>query len=601
MSTHQESSLMSTQEDSVLQLTLLSQEEIVPVSSQEESVLLTVLSQGESAQMSTQADNVQRPTMSTQGSVSKRTTEQQTPRRPCRAQYRLRRFYSKGAFLILIWILLASTASGIPLFMFLSFLTATEYSYFFYLISLPFLVGFAFALLSGWIADALLGNYRTVKAAAVFLFISLTLFCVLLILLQLVMNQASVSLAILLLISSCLGLAGRVTMIINSLQLGLDQMPDASTENKTSFIAWFVLCIFTGVWLGGASRTLLPCINQLDFLLRYFEIWSLLAVLCASIILCSDFLLTPKWLTKEPKSPQSLKGIFKVLRYATKHKHPVQRSALTFWEEELPSRIDFGKSKYGGPFTIEQVENVKTVLRMLVVSIPMWIIFTSTYLLQTSINSVHANGTNVTETTDCSEAAVKLFTSNSNWWLIVALLINEFTIYPLTRKVPSILKRFGAASLVLILVNSTYLILNSINLSYNIEDPMGWSHITRSIMAGVLKLVLLTSALEFACAQTPFDMRSLSIGYVWCIVFFSSLISTILVNVFDTLCTSPYCTIIYYSLATALSVVGFVLHCFLARWYKRRKRDDINATQQWVEEAYDRYLERTEDRSHFNN
>ena len=57
--------------------------------------------------------------------------------------------------------------------------------------------------------------------------------------------------------------------------------------------------------------------------------------------------------------------MFKVLRYAWKHKFPERHSALTYWEEGLPSRIDLGKSKYGGPFTVEQVEDVKTLGRIL--------------------------------------------------------------------------------------------------------------------------------------------------------------------------------------------------------------------------------------------
>ena len=59
------------------------------------------------------------------------------------------------------------------------------------------------------------------------------------------------------------------------------------------------------------------------------------------------------------------KLIYKVIRYAIKQKHPRCRSAFTYCEDELPSRIDFGKSKYGGPFTTEQVEDVKTFLRLL--------------------------------------------------------------------------------------------------------------------------------------------------------------------------------------------------------------------------------------------
>uniref|UniRef100_A0A1X7VPM4 Uncharacterized protein n=1 Tax=Amphimedon queenslandica TaxID=400682 RepID=A0A1X7VPM4_AMPQE len=39
--------------------------------------------------------------------------------------------------------------------------------------------------------------------------------------------------------------------------------------------------------------------------------------------------------------------------------------ALTYWEEEAPSRLDLGKDKYGGPFTEEEVEDVKTVFRLL--------------------------------------------------------------------------------------------------------------------------------------------------------------------------------------------------------------------------------------------
>ena len=38
-------------------------------------------------------------------------------------------------------------------------------------------------------------------------------------------------------------------------------------------------------------------------------------------------------------------------------------ATMTYCEDELPSRIDFGKNKYGGPFSTEQVEDVKTVLR----------------------------------------------------------------------------------------------------------------------------------------------------------------------------------------------------------------------------------------------
>ena len=39
---------------------------------------------------------------------------------------------------------------------------------------------------------------------------------------------------------------------------------------------------------------------------------------------------------------------------------------MSYYQNTYPSKIDFGKIQYGGPFTNEQVEDTKTVLRLLV-------------------------------------------------------------------------------------------------------------------------------------------------------------------------------------------------------------------------------------------
>ncbi len=46
--------------------------------------------------------------------------------------------------------------------------------------------------------------------------------------------------------------------------------------------------------------------------------------------------------------------------------HALQRSAFTYCDDERPSRVDCAKSRYGGPFTTEQVEDVKAFLRILI-------------------------------------------------------------------------------------------------------------------------------------------------------------------------------------------------------------------------------------------
>ena len=72
-----------------------------------------------------------------------------------------------------------------------------------------------------------------------------------------------------------------------------------------------------------------------------------------------------KWLDTNDKTGNPIKLIFGVLNYARKNKYPRLRSAFTYIDEEQPSRLDFGKHKFGGPFTEEEVEDVKTILRFL--------------------------------------------------------------------------------------------------------------------------------------------------------------------------------------------------------------------------------------------
>ena len=40
---------------------------------------------------------------------------------------------------------------------------------------------------------------------------------------------------------------------------------------------------------------------------------------------------------------------------------------MMYWENSLPGHLDLGKEKYGGPFTNEKVENVKTFFSIVVV------------------------------------------------------------------------------------------------------------------------------------------------------------------------------------------------------------------------------------------
>ena len=58
-----------------------------------------------------------------------------------------------------------------------------------------------------------------------------------------------------------------------------------------------------------------------------------------------------------------------------RHKYPLQRSAFTYCDDEIPSRIDYAKERYRGPFTTEQVEDVKTIVRILTLLVSLGPVF----------------------------------------------------------------------------------------------------------------------------------------------------------------------------------------------------------------------------------
>ena len=121
-------------------------------------------------------------------------------------------------------------------------------------------------------------------------------------------------------------------------------------------------------------------------------------------------------------------------------------------------------------------------------------------------------------------------------------------------------------------------------------DSLVWRDILLQVMKGLLIMVLMSSALEFVCAQSPYNMRTLVIGYATLLLFLSIFIGSLPRNVFVRHCTDTYCSIILNSITVLLAVIGFLLHCILARWYKRRVRDDIYSPHRLMEEVYDRYL-----------
>ena len=87
------------------------------------------------------------------------------------------------------------------------------------------------------------------------------------------------------------------------------------------------------------------------------------------------------------------KLVYRVVKFAWHHKIPVRRSAFTYCEDEWPSRMDLSKQKYGGPFTVEQVEDVRTFLGIFKVLISIAPLFMLQFVSESSLTqfAVHRN------------------------------------------------------------------------------------------------------------------------------------------------------------------------------------------------------------------
>ena len=78
-----------------------------------------------------------------------------------------------------------------------------------------------------------------------------------------------------------------------------------------------------------------------------------------------------------------VKLIIKVMNFVRQHKQPIRRSAFTYGE--IPSRLDVAKERYGGQFTTEQVQDVKSFFSILMVLLSLFGLMTAEGALTISI------------------------------------------------------------------------------------------------------------------------------------------------------------------------------------------------------------------------
>ena len=394
-----------------------------------------------------------------------------------------------------------------------------------------------------------------------------------------------------------------------TIPLGLDQIAGASTTNIIAYIVWYLWVVFCSYRIGEILVSIFyhcSCLQTMEVRIMM----SLMSALLFSVALILDFCFHHK-LVKEPVTVNPVSLIFKVLKYAVKHKYPDQRSAFTYCENEQPTRLDYGKLKYGGPFTTEQVEDVKTFWRILLVILlismlhaPIMSVTLSCPLLENQFRSDSLS--------NCIQQTLS-GTFSSTSFIAYTMPLYELLIYPCLRnRDPSIFQSagIGAAALIAssfygvaveavrqVMTNGTAECMfteNSSNTSTVVYDLL-IANVLKSIL-GLAILFINRSRIELLCAQAPYNMSSLLIGLLFAFQFlfegFGGATSIPWRKKWFEVLQTSICGVWFYLTNLVMAILIALLLSLAIRWYKGRERDEITESQNMVEDVYYKYKDK---------
>ena len=377
---------------------------------------------------------------------------------------------------------------------------------------------------------------------------------------------------------------GYTSFRANIIQYNIDQLVGASDIDYNTVIYWHA----ASVQLTALIYYPLQCIFNND---KYFNTFIfIVSGMSVSLVLVSHSLFRHKLEENMSLMKNPIKLIVRVLCYARKHKYPENRSALTYWEEEVPSRLDLGKDKYGGPFTEEEVEDVRTTLRML----PLFIAAFA-FALSDDFNWYISK--------DSTELISCLIPTDfgHNACSIILLLAYLYLIRVLFYKyIPSMLSRMSAGLLFALATCVSKLII------FNFKTSTDLVHnsmilIVPQILYSLSFILLYPVSLEFTVAQSPIHMRGVMVG-MW---YASSGGLGYLLNVvlqFPFNCENEYiCTNVNYYIAKSVIVLLLlIVFVILAKRYKYRVRENEVNIVQIVDDHYQKYMQQ-EKEYHQNN
>ena len=497
---------------------------------------------------------------------------------------------------------------------------------YFYIVIIQRVVLFLLFPLAGWLADAKYGRLKVINMGLWLIWWSF-----LLLVLSLLVyncwwnNQGLFSVGICLCIMSMIGITmGAAGVLPNILPFIIDQLTEASNSWVSSYVRWYAWAQFCGVFLGLLTALPYYAIHKFPptisiMVLLYFGLQSLIVV---ANIFCKQIF------TQSQANDDPYRTVFGVANFARKHKGPVMRSAATYCERDIPSRLDFAKTKYGGPYTYESVENVKTFFRILVVLLSMagyyYVIAASSF----DKSNYFYHFEKLTLVLDNVLQNVLFFNN-----LIIPILMIPFLELIVHRLWPKIEyyvhKPFIWITLgfVVLLVCNGYMTIvagvTSIK-SHNETTPYNcllnkenhsidsrmlldlhsyfWIFEILSLIIAVSNLLVFTSTLYFIVCQAPSSMRGMLLGLFLLVHGFLASVSNLFSFLFSVEEFLLSCRIWYWGALTAIVCVSFPVFLIVAKKYKKRERQEIVNYRCMIESVIERdYKHREQHQLHLRS
>ena len=480
----------------------------------------------------------------------------------------------KQILLLLVWQTLLTFSTSL-----LGFLHTHTISMLF----ISLFLSYCFAPLIGWLADVRFGRYGVIKFGSVTSFLASILYYFVII------TEESTLRDILLSISHFVGTIGFSCYAAAMLPFLSDQIIGATSDELSAVVRWNYWVQNLGICLSNITVYFYKLENA------YVSSNLVLAVPLAVIII-SDCL-CQQWLDRTHKVTNPIKLIIQVLNYTRKHRYPERRSAFTYIDEEQPTRMDHGKEKFGGPFTEEEVEDVKTVLRLL----PLVICLSLSVTILEITPSVHLFNSN--------ELIAQTINKGVQNWMFPLLLIPLYQIllHRCFRKCStSTLQCIGVGLFIRTLGHILLSVLGVIGgivsddlqryvsckeLAHNATKPgsyMNWYwKIDSYILYGVGKTIGNVLLFEITIAQSPDKMKGLVIGIMLGFNGVAHLFVLSFYKIAYTLC--------YDLMILLVLVVLFVVFLVLSKRYTLRERNREINIQAIVEEHYERYMDQEEE------